>query len=146
MGAWRGPVLSLETHALHQHTTSTFKCFSKYLATHSLSVVLAVPLGECYPCRRWAGGSARGTFKWLFADLQLLAATKVKTSSILLQEQAGARISCVSQVLPASPDSQASSNAEPQAGGQNLEDAGIVNSFGEVAKGIWVGMGVGGRL
>ena len=96
MGAWRGPVLSLETHALHQHTTSTFKCFSKYLATHSLSVVLAVPLGECYPCRRWAGGSARGTFKWLFADLQLLAATKVKTSSILHQEQAGARISCVS--------------------------------------------------
>ena len=50
------------------------------------------------------------------------------------------------QVLPASPDSQASSNAEPQAGGQNLEDAGIVNSFGEVPKGIWVGMGVGGRL
>lgn len=49
VGAWRGPVLSLETHALHQHTTSTFKCFSKYLATHSLSVVLAVPWANAVP-------------------------------------------------------------------------------------------------
>ena len=64
--------------------------FLKYLATHNLSVVLAVPLGECCPFRLWAGGSARGRFKWLFANLQLLAAAKVKTISVLLQEQAGA--------------------------------------------------------
>lgn len=61
VGARRGPVLSVETHALHQHTTSTFKCFSKYLATHSLSVVLLVPLGECCPFRHRAGGGEGGS-------------------------------------------------------------------------------------
>lgn len=66
----------------------------------------------------------------LFAYLQLFTAAEV----LLPRKQAGARVSCISPGA-ASLDSQAPPDAKPQVGRQNLEDAGIVNSFGEAAEG-----------
>lgn len=70
-----------------------------------------------------------------FANSQLVAAAVVGTGPVLCpEEQAGRHgFPVSSQEPPPSPDSQAPPKAEPQAGLQNLDDAGITNGFGGAA-------------
>lgn len=128
------------------------RCFSEDLTTRSWRMVLAVPTGLMLLLRtmNWRGRGvwghgrgSRGAQSNAFCQLAAFCGSPAERWPCSFPRTAGSvpGLPASSQELPPSPGSPAPPQADPQAGIQNLEDAGPMYRFGEVAEGTRSGDG-----